>query len=159
MVTKAFDIWNEFLRVKHLYLRLNHSALTTWWKCRNNLDKKGKYLSKNISSRTLCGGKCQEIPPQEALHTWWDFLRWDFLSQSVTRKSHLNYYVLFALFSLSWMILGPQVMKRLPKLREGVGGWMGVISAIWRMYFGQKQSRLIQSWKNARKTLSAVEWL
>ena len=36
---------------------------------------------------------------------------------------------------------------------------MGVISAIWQMYFGQKQSRLIKSCKNVRKTLSAVEWL
>ena len=33
---------------------------------------------------------------------------WDFLSQSVIRKSHLNYYVLYALFLLSRIVLSPQ---------------------------------------------------
>ena len=47
--------------------------------------------------------------PTSRSPTWWDFLRCEFLSQSVIRKSHLNYYVSYVLFSLSWIVLWSQV--------------------------------------------------
>ena len=42
--------------------------------------------------------------PTSESPTWWAFLRWDFLSPSVIRKSHLNYYVFLHFHSLIWAL-------------------------------------------------------
>ena len=49
----------------------------------------------------------QRLPsgsPTSERPTWGAFLRWDFLSPSVIRKSHLNYYVFLHFHSLIWAL-------------------------------------------------------
>ena len=65
-------------------------------------DNKQRLLKEHLFWGLPSGSPTSESP------TWWAFLRWDFLSPSVIRKSHLNYYVLYALFLLSWIVLSPQ---------------------------------------------------
>ena len=104
-------------------------------------------------------GKCQEVPPQEVLlgGTSWGGTFW--VNRSSGSPTSIIMYFLHCFRSLSRIILGPQVTKKVAQIEWRGGKCMRVISAIWQMYFGQKQSRLIKSSKNVRRTLSAVEWL